>query len=101
MSTVVDLAGKPVKQGRKQSLQDPIVTKILKRAQQRNTKGQVGAIIVVTITPDGMPTQMFHWGDAPDVFASMLGALEITKHSLIGHVIANAETDYIDGSEDV
>ena len=98
-NVVVGLDGRPIKQNGKRSLRDPVVTKLLQRAQQRNTKGEIGAIVLITITPDGQPTHMFHWGDAPDVFTSMLGSLEITKHALIGHVISTAETTFIDGSE--
>lgn len=93
MSKVVGLDGAPIKLHAGKS--DPIVTKMLERTRTRNKRGEVAAIVLVTVSPDGIPTQMFHWGASDGSFTFMLGALQIATQSLIQHAIEAAEVEEV------
>jgi len=93
MSKVVGLDGAPIKLRNGKS--DPIITKMLDRARNRNKQGDVAALVLITVSPDGIPTQMFHWGSSDGSFTFMLGALDIAKHSLIQHAVEAAEVEEI------
>lgn len=90
---VVDLSGNPVKV--QTTKRDPIISKMLKRASARNTRGEVAAMILITVSPEGVPTQMFHWDSSDGAFTYMLGAMTIAKQSLIQHAIEAAEVEEI------
>ena len=94
MSKVVGLDGVPIKQQRA-SKSDPIITKMLDRARTRNKNGEVAAMVLVTVSPAGVPTQMFHWNADDGSFTFMLGAWEIAKHSLVKHAVEAAEVEEV------
>lgn len=96
MTNVVDLNGTPIDEDRpSENLQ---VTNILLRAMEHNIAGETSAIVILSVGHDGAMRQSFYCGTNRDIFAALIGSLEVMKYQLISSAVY--EEDEVSGSGD-